>query len=141
MRGLASYPREVKIFLVASLISSAGGALMWPLITMFVFKELGRTVTDAGLAVLVMSLGGIFGQLLGGSLYHRLGVKRLIVGGVGLNALFLLLLPYGSGQWHLFLLLMCLIGFFNSMALPAIQAFIGFRFTERRAELFNIIYM
>ncbi|WP_068778875.1 MFS transporter [Paenibacillus sp. GM2] len=141
MRGLASYPREVKIFLVASLISSAGGALMWPLITMFVFKVLGRTVTDAGLAVLVMSLGGIFGQLLGGSLYHRLGVKRLIVGGVGLNALFLLLLPYGSGHWHLFLLLMCLIGFFNSMALPAIQAFIGFRFTERRAELFNIIYV
>jgi len=141
MRGLASYPREVKIFLVASLISSAGGALMWPLITMFVFKELGRTVTDAGLAVLVMSLGGIFGQLLGGSLYHRLGVKRLIVGGVGLNAVFLLLLPYGSGQWHLFLLLMGLVGFFNSMALPAIQAFIGFRFTEKRSELFNIIYV
>ncbi|HEY4390260.1 MAG TPA: MFS transporter [Paenibacillus sp.] len=141
MRGLASYPREVKIFLIASLISSAGGALMWPLITMFVFKVLGRTVTDAGLAVMVMSVGGIFGQLLGGSLYHRLGVKRLIVGGVGLNAVFLLLLPYGSGHWHLFLLLMGLIGFFNSMALPAIQAFIGFRFTEQRAELFNVIYV
>ncbi|MEF2968235.1 MFS transporter [Paenibacillus sp. M1] len=141
MKWLQSYPREVKIFLVASLINSAGGSLMWPLITMFVFKVLGRTVTDAGFAILVMSLGGIAGQVLGGSLYHKLGVKKLIVGGIGLNALFLLLLPYGSGNWSLFILLMGLIGFFNAMAMPAIQAFIGFRFAERRGELFNVIYV
>lgn len=141
MRWLQSYPREVKVFLVASLISSAGGSLMWPLVTMFVFKVLGRTVTDAGLVILVMSVGGIAGQLLGGALYHRLGVKRLIVGGLALNALFLLLLPYGSGNWHLFMLLMLLVGFFNATSMPAIQAFIGFRFAERRGELFNVIYV
>ncbi|MFD1179543.1 MFS transporter [Paenibacillus puldeungensis] len=141
MKWLQSYPREVRVFLVASLISSAGGSLMWPLVTMFVFKILGRTVTDAGLVILVMSLGGIAGQLLGGALYHRLGVKKLIVGGLGLNALFLVLLPYGSGNWSLFMLFMGLIGFFNALAAPAIQAFIGFRFTERREELFNIIYV
>lgn len=141
MKWLQSYPREVRVFLVASLISSAGGSLMWPLVTMFVFKILGRTVTDAGLVILVMSLGGIAGQLLGGALYHRLGVKKLIVGGLGLNALFLVLLPYGSGNWSLFMLFMGMVGFFNAMAAPAIQAFIGFRFTERREELFNIIYV
>ncbi|MCA1294078.1 MFS transporter [Paenibacillus sp. alder61] len=141
MKWLQSYPREVKIFLVASLISSAGGSLMWPLITMFVFKVLGRTVTDAGLVILVMSLGGIAGQVLGGSLYHKLGVKKLIVGGVGLYAMFLLLLPYGSGNWSLFIVLMGLVGFFNAMSMPAIQAFIGFRFAERRGELFNVIYV
>ncbi|MCK8488193.1 MFS transporter [Paenibacillus sp. MBLB2552] len=141
MRWLQSYPREVKVFLVASLISSAGGSLMWPLVTMFVFKVLGRTVTDAGLVILVMSVGGIAGQLLGGALYHRLGVKRLIVGGLAMNALFLMLLPYGSGNWHLFMLFMLLVGFFNATSMPAIQAFIGFRFAERRGELFNVIYV
>ncbi len=141
MKWLQSYPREIKIFLVASLISSVGGSLMWPLITMFVFKVLGRSVTDAGLVILVMSLGGIAGQVLGGSLYHKLGVKKLIVGGVGMNALFLLMLPLGSGNWSIFMLLMGLIGFFNAMSMPAIQAFIGFRFAERRGELFNVIYV
>ncbi|GIP51505.1 MFS transporter [Paenibacillus vini] len=141
MKWLQAYPKEIKIFLVASLISSAGGSLMWPLITMFVFKVLGRSGADAGLVILVMSLGGIAGQILGGSLYHKLGVKRLIVGGVGMNALFLLLLPLGSGNWSLFMLLMGLIGFFNAMSMPAIQAFIGFRFAERRGELFNVIYV
>lgn len=141
MRWLQAYPREVKVFLIASLISSAGGSLMWPLVTMFVFKVLGRTVTDAGLVILVMSVGGIAGQLLGGALYHRLGVKRLIVGGLALPSLFLILLPYGSGNWHLFMLLMLLVGFFNATTMPAIQAFIGFRFAEQRGELFNVIYV
>lgn len=141
MRWWQSYPREVKIFLIASLINSAGNALLWPLITMFVFKVLGRTVADAGLVILVMSLGGIVGQVLGGALYHRVGVKRLIVGGLGLNAVFLLLLPYGSGNWNLYIAMMAMVGFFNAISMPAIQAFIGFRFPERRGELFNVIYV
>ncbi|GGH32538.1 MFS transporter [Paenibacillus segetis] len=141
MKWLQSYPREVKVFLVASLVNSAGGSLMWPLITMFVFKELGRTVTDAGLVILVMSLGGIFGQLLGGALYHRVGVKRLIVGALGMSAVSLLTLPYVSGHWYVFMFFMGLVGFFNSLSMPAIQAFIGFRFVERREELFNVVYV
>lgn len=141
MKWLQSYPREVKVFLIASLVNSAGGSLMWPLITMFVFKELGRTVTDAGLVILVMSMGGIFGQLLGGALYHHVGVKRLIVGAVGMNAISLLALPYVSGHWYTFMFFMGMVGFFNAMSMPAIQAFIGFRFVERREELFNVVYV
>ncbi|MEK4513180.1 MFS transporter [Paenibacillus sp. FSL K6-2524] len=141
MKWLQNYPREVKVFLVASLVNSIGGSLMWPLITMFVFRQLGRSVTDAGLVILVMSLGGIAGQLLGGALYHRVGVKRLIVGGLGMNALSLLFLPYVSGHWYIFMFVMGLVGFFNALSMPAIQAFIGFRFADRRGELFNVIYV
>ncbi|MNJ43398.1 Major Facilitator Superfamily protein [compost metagenome] len=39
------------------------------------------------------------------------------------------------------MLFMCLSGFFNALSMPAIQAFIGFRFAERRSELFNVIYV
>lgn len=141
MRWLSTYPKEIKAFLAASLINSIGSAIMWPLITMFVFKELGRTVADAGMVVMFLSLGGIIGQMLGGSLYHKIGVKVLIVGGLGLNALSLMLVPLVSSHWELFMLFMCLSGFFNALSMPAIQAFIGFRFAERRSELFNVIYV
>lgn len=141
MKWLSTYPREIKAFLAASLINSIGSAIMWPLITMFVFKQLGRTVADAGMVVMFMSLGGIIGQMLGGSLYHRIGVKVLIVGGLGLNALSLMLMPLISNNWVLFIIFMCLSGFFNALSMPAIQAFIGFRFAERRSELFNVIYV
>ncbi|ASA24572.1 MFS transporter [Paenibacillus donghaensis] len=141
MKLLAAYPKEIKVFLIASLISSTGGSLMWPLVTMFVFDELGRSMTDAALVIQILSLGGIAGQLLGGSLYHKLGVNRLIVGALALNALALFALPSTSSHWPLFLCNMALVGLFNSMSLPAIQGFIGFRFKAQRAELFNVIYV
>lgn len=65
MKFLQNYPKEVKIFLIASLINATGSALMWPLVTMYVFDELGRSMSDAGLVILIQSVGGIVGQLLG----------------------------------------------------------------------------
>ncbi|MFF3922165.1 MFS transporter [Paenibacillus lactis] len=141
MKWLEQYPKEVKGFLVASLVASAGGSLMWPLTTMYVFDELGRSMQDAGFVILIQSLGGIAGQLVGGGLYHRVGVKRLIVGSLLLNALGLFALPFINGLWGLFVAMMGFIGFCNAVSMPAIQAFIGFRFADRRGELFNVIYV
>ncbi|AZN42508.1 MFS transporter [Paenibacillus albus] len=141
MRFFSHYPKEIKVFLLASLINAIGSALMWPLVTMFVFDQLGRSMSDAGLVILVQSLGGIAGQLLGGSLYHKVGVKRLIIGALALNAVCLLFLPMLSESWPIFIAAMGLIGLFNSSSMPAIQAFVGFRFADRRGELFNVIYV
>ncbi|WP_410512676.1 MFS transporter [Paenibacillus sp. BR2-3] len=141
MKFLEQYPKEVKVFLIASLINATGSALMWPLVTMYVFDELGRSMKDAGLVILIQSLGGIAGQLLGGSLYHKVGVNRLIVGGLAMNALALFALPVASHNWMLFMVMMGLVGLFSSLSMPAIQAFIGFRFAKQRGELFNIIYV
>lgn len=135
MRFLQAYPKEVKVFLIASLINATGSALMWPLVTMYVFDELGRSMTDAALVIVIQSLGGIFGQLLGGSLYHKVGVKRLIVGALAMNALALFTLPAASVNWNMFMLVMGLVGLFNSLSLPAIQAFIGFA-SQNSAESF-----
>lgn len=57
MKWLEQYPKEVKGFLVASLVASAGGSLMWPLTTMYVFDELGRSMKDAGFVILIQSMG------------------------------------------------------------------------------------
>ncbi|MFP4977673.1 MFS transporter [Paenibacillus sp. CN-4] len=141
MRFLDNYPKEIKVFLLASLINATGSALMWPLVTMYVFDELGRSMKDAGLVILIQSMGGIAGQLLGGSLYHKVGVNRLIVGALALNALSLFALPAASSNWYVFMVAMGLFGLFNALSMPAIQAFIGFRFSARRSELFNIIYV
>lgn len=135
------YSKEVYVFLTACLINATGSSLMWPLVSMYVFDELGRSMTDAGLVILVQSLGGIAGQLLGGALYHRLGVRKLIVGSLALGAVGLLALPVLSQSWILFILSMAYIGLFNSLSTPAIQSFIGFRFADRRAEMFNTVYV
>lgn len=55
MRWLDNYPKEVRIFLLASLVNATGSALMWPLTTMYVFDELGRTMANAGFVILIQS--------------------------------------------------------------------------------------
>lgn len=141
MNGLRRYPREIQALLLASLINSTGSALMWPLTTMYVFGELGRSMQDAGLVILLQSLGGIAGQLVGGAMYHRIGVKNLLVGSLLVNALALFALPIVSANWPLYMLTMLVTGFSNAMTLPAIQGFVGFRFSSRRGEIFNTIYV
>ncbi|MCQ4088088.1 MFS transporter [Saccharibacillus sp. JS10] len=141
MKGLQRYPKEIQALLLASLINSTGSALMWPLTTIYVFGELGRSMQDAGLVILLQSLGGIAGQLMGGAMYYRIGVKKLLVGSLALNALSLFALPFVSSHWHLYMFTMLIVGFSNAMTLPAIQAFIGFRFASRRGEIFNTIYV
>lgn len=48
---------------------------------------------------------------------------------------------FTSGHWAAFVIMMGFIGFFNVVSVSAIQAFVGFRFADRRGELFNVIYV
>lgn len=137
---LNRYPREALFFLVASFINSSGSAFMWPLTTLYVHTVLQRSMTEAGFVLMVQSLAGIAGQFVGGSLFHRLGAKRLIVGALFIQGLIQLSIPFVH-SWPLYLTLMTGLGFTFNLSFPAIQAFIGFRWKEQRRELFNIVYV
>ncbi|GED52747.1 MFS transporter [Brevibacillus borstelensis] len=137
---LHRYPREAWLFLAASFLNSSGSAFMWPLTTLYVHTQLHRSMTEAGFVLMLQSLAGIVGQFTGGSLFHRVGAKRLIVGSLLLQAccmLGILLL----GNWYLYIGFMIGLGFLFNVSNPAIQAFIGFRWKEQRRELFNIVYV
>lgn len=134
------YPREAWMFLVASFINASGSAFMWPLNTLYVHTVLGRSMTEAGFALMLQSLAGIIGQFVGGSLFHRLGAKRLIVGSLLVQGCIQLAIPF-TQNWYLYLTLMIGLGFTFNLSSPAIQAFIGFRWKEQRRELFNIVYV
>ncbi|WP_414851489.1 MFS transporter [Brevibacillus sp. IT-7CA2] len=137
---LNRYPREAIFFLIASFINSSGSAFMWPLTTLYVHTILQRSMTEAGFVLMIQSLAGIFGQFIGGSLFHRLGAKRLIVGALIFQGLIQFSIPFVQ-SWPVYLILMMGLGFTFNLSFPAIQAFIGFRWKEQRRELFNIVYV
>lgn len=142
-RGMMSkYTGEMKVFIWASMINSTGGALMWPLTTLFVHTQLNRPLADAGFVILMQMLGGFFGQLLGGGLYYRLGVRRLLIGALAATSLLQLsLVVTAHADWWLYVMTMTVLGLTNSASMPAIQSFVGFRWADRRDELFNVIYV
>ncbi|MGD8188908.1 MFS transporter [Brevibacillus ginsengisoli] len=135
-----AYPREAVLFILASFVNSTGSAFMWPLTTLYVHNVLHRSIGEAGFALMLQSLAGIAGQFFGGAMYLRLGAKGLIVGSLTLVATAQLLVPFTS-DWVLYMVIMSIIGFLNAITMPAIQAFIGFRWKKKRRELFNVVYV
>ncbi|TDL58332.1 MFS transporter [Paenibacillus dendritiformis] len=139
---MSKYTGEMKVFIWASMINSTGGALMWPLTTLFVHTQLNRPLADAGFVILMQMLGGFFGQLLGGGLYYRLGVRKLLIGALAATSLLQLsLVVTAHADWWLYVTTMTVLGLTNSASMPAIQSFVGFRWADRRDELFNVIYV
>ncbi|MGE5704233.1 MAG: MFS transporter [Clostridia bacterium] len=140
MKLLSAYPKEALVFIAASFVNALGSAFMWPLTTLYVYHELHHSMADAGFVLMLQSLTGIIGQFIGGTLFHRLGAKPLIVGSLllcGFAQLFILF----TRDWSTYVLIMSTLGLLNSVSMPAIQAFIGFRWKERRTELFNVVYV
>lgn len=113
---------------------------MWPLTTIYVHNILHRSYGEAGLVLLFQSSAGILGQLAGGALFHRLGAKRLIVGSLLLTGLALLCLIVAK-SWIPYICAMTVVGFLMSVTMPAVNAFIGFRWREQQVRLFNVVYV
>jgi len=135
-----SYPQDSHVFILASLVNSVGSALMWPLTTIYVHNILHKSYGAAGFALLLQALAGIVGQFVGGALYHRVGAKRLIVSSLLLSGLAQFSLIFAKA-WIAYLLVMTLNGFLFSVTMPAVNAFIGFRWPSQRYRLFNAVYV
>lgn len=137
---LSGYPKESYVFIGASLVNAVGNALLWPLTTIYVHNVLHRSYGEAGFVLLFQALAGILGQFLGGSLYHKVGAKRLIVGSLVLTGCAQISLIFAKA-WIVYILVMAVNGLLNSITMPAVNAFIGFRWPKQQVKLFNVVYV
>ena len=135
-----SYPKDSYMFMAASFVNSTGSALMWPLITLYVHNILHRSYGEAGLVLFFQSFASVIGQFVGGGLYYKLGAKKLIIGSLVLQGCGQIGLIFAK-TWYLYIGMMTLNGFLMAITMPAINAFIGFRWPEHQYRLFNVIYV
>lgn len=140
LSSLRKLPRDAVSFLAASFVNSVGMAIMWPLTTFYVHNVLGQSYGDAGMVAFFQSLFSVFGQLTGGQLYYRIGPKNMIAGSFVLAAILLLLIA-ATDSWPLYIVCLSLFGFANGVALPAMNAYVGFRWKAHRRELYNVMYV
>ncbi|MDP9727323.1 MFS transporter [Alicyclobacillus tolerans] len=140
LRWKQAVPRESYTFVAASLVNSIGSSLLWPLITIYVHNVLHRNYAEAGFALLLQALMGVLGQFVGGALYEKVGPKRLIVGSLLMTGFAQFSLIFAKA-WVPYLIAMMIIGFLNQTTMPAVNAFVGFRWPQHRNQLFNLMYV
>jgi MFS family permease len=78
----AEYPRQFWLLFFGSLVSSSGGSMVWPFLTIYIRQRLGVPLTDVALVLTVNSVAGFFSMSVAGPAADRFGRKWLMVVGL-----------------------------------------------------------
>lgn len=140
MKELIRYPKQLWVLTAAAVISVVGQSFLWPLNMIYIHEELGKSISVAGFILMLHSGAGIFGSLLGGYLFDKMGGKRSMLLGAFLAGFFVFLLAY-TGQWTIYILLMILLGFSIGVVFPSIYAMSGAIWPEGGRKAYNAIYV
>lgn len=133
-------PRSVWWLVIGMALNITGSSFLWPLNTIFMKEELGKSLTIAGIVLMINSFGMVVGNLLGGTLFDKLGGYRTIMIGTITCLISTTLLNFFHG-WPWYAVWLVLLGFGGGMIVPAIYAMAGAVWPNGGRTTFNAIYL
>ncbi|MBO1911292.1 MFS transporter, partial [Microvirga sp. 3-52] len=89
-------PKAVWLLIIGMLVNVTGNSFLWPLNTIYIHDYLGKSLTVAGIVLMLNAGAGVFGNLLGGFLFDRIGGFKSIIGGIVISLIALVCLVF----WH-----------------------------------------
>ncbi|MCU5746851.1 MFS transporter [Staphylococcus sp. SQ8-PEA] len=133
-------PKAVWWLVVGMALNITGSSFLWPLNTIYMKEELGKSLTLAGIVLMINSLGMVIGNLLGGTLFDKLGGYRTILCGTIICLMSTSLLNFFHG-WPWYAVWLVCLGFGGGMIVPAIYAMAGAIWPKGGRKTFNAIYL
>lgn len=133
-------PKEIWWLVIGMAINITGASFLWPLNTIYMNEELDKSLSTAGLVLMVNSFGMIVGNLLGGTLFDKLGGYRTIMLGTIVSLCATILLNFFHG-WPWYAIWLIMLGFGGGMIIPAIYAMAGVVWPQGGRQTFNAIYL
>ncbi|WP_332649485.1 MDR family MFS transporter [Lysinibacillus sp. 54212] len=133
-------PKRVWFLIVGMFFNTVGSSFLWPLNSIYIHNHLGKTLTIAGIVLMLNSLAGVIGNLLGGFLFDRIGGYKTILFGVTANLSILGMLTI----WHDFtqyIVFLTLLGFTSGIIFPSMYALIGSTWEEGGRRAFNTMFL
>src|SRR5690625_6137585 len=76
--------RYIWILAIATTISVTGGSFLWPLNTIYIHNELGKSLAFAGVVLMLNQGATIIGNLIGGVLFDKYSPYKTILYGTAL---------------------------------------------------------
>ena len=133
-------PKAIWLLIIGMAINVTGSSLLWPLNTIYIHNHLGASLTMAGFLLMLNSAAGIVGNLMGGSLYDRIGGYLSVVIGVAISMGAALLLTFFNSMLP-YAIILVVIGFGSGMIFPAMYAMAGSAWPEGGRKPFNALYV
>lgn len=139
-KGGLLMPRKLWLIIIGMVINITGASFLWPLNTIYLHEELGKSLSVAGMVLMANSAASIVGNLFGGYLFDKLGGYKAITFGAGITLASLtgLVLWHGWPHYTIFLIL---IGFGSGIVNPAMFSLAGAAWKEGGRRTFNAMYV
>ncbi|MFC4409723.1 MDR family MFS transporter [Chungangia koreensis] len=133
-------PKSVWLLIIGMLINTVGNSFLWPLNTIYMHDELGKSLAVAGLVLMANSGAGVIGNMLGGVLFDKIGGYKSILTGIIISLLALTGLVFFHG-WPHYIWFLTLLGFSGGIVFPSMYAMVGTAWPEGGRKAFNAIYL
>lgn len=133
-------PKQIWLLVIATTINVTGGSFLWPLNTIYMHNELGKSLAFAGLILMFNQGATIIGNLIGGILFDKFSPYKTILCATILTTAAAVVL---SLNHHIlsYSLMLILIGFGTGATWPVMFAMAGSIWPEGGRRAFNAIYV
>lgn len=136
----AGLPSSIYILFAARVINSMG-SFVFPFLTLFLTKKMGMSEGEVGFFVMMSSIAGVPGNLLGGAIADRFGRKWVFITVQFLSALCLIVSAFAGLSLLVPWLLIASL-FFSNAARPVNSAMIADMTSgEQRKRAFSLLYL
>jgi len=133
-------PKALWLIIIGNIISVIGGSFLWPLNTIYLNGHLGKSLSLAGVVLMLNSAASVIGNMSGGYLFDKLGGYRAIMFGASITLLSLVGLTFWH-DWPHYMIFLIFIGFGSGVVNPAIYAFAGASWKEGGRRAYNAMYV
>ena len=133
-------PRKIWLLVIATTINVTGGSFLWPLNTIYMHHELGKSLAFAGMILMFNQAAAVIGNLIGGMLFDRFSAYRsiLIATSIALSAAVIMSFNHSIVPYSIFLIVL---GFGNGITWPILFAMAGSLWPDGGRKAFNAVYV
>jgi MFS family permease len=133
-------PRALWLLIIGMAVNVTGSSFLWPLNAIYIHDHLGKSLTVAGIVLMLNSASSVVGNLFGGSLFDKIGGYKSILLGIAITLISLIGLTFWHG-WPQYVIFLTIIGFGSGIVFPAMYAMAGSVWKEGGRKAFNAIYV
>ena len=138
---IARYPKQFWLLYVGLLVSMIGSTMIWPLLLIYVSKQLNVPMTQTASLMTINAIVGVAFTFVAGSITDRFGRKWVVTFGLMVNA-FTYLFMMRADTYLVFAIMMAFSGMANPLYRVGVDAMITDIIPEgERIEAFALIRM
>jgi MFS family permease len=140
MQGETFMPRALWLLIIGMAVNVTGSSFLWPLNTIYIHEHLGKSLSVAGVVLMLNSAASVAGNLIGGTLFDKIGGYKSILLGIVITVLALFGLTIWN-SWPQYIVFLIIIGFGSGIVFPSMYAMAGSVWKEGGRRAFNAIYV